>query len=393
MTLRTVAIALIAAAICVTNASAQHEIPSKRSEHPTLPLTSFYETPDTLTAAPPGTLIRSVRTNDYYLPQNIEVFRILYRSRDATGHDVASSGVVLLPDRNPPDGGWPVIAWAHGLTGVARGCAPSLVQNLGEGSLLSMYVNLGYVVIATDYTGLGTNFHNASVDTVSNAIDVIYSVPAAHKAVPQLAAKWIAMGAFEGGRAALEVAEQESNLRDPNYLGSVAISGVSDLRQVYLARSTDPGGILFLLYGIKTVFPQFRLEDTLTENGTALYRQIETSCKLPGISFSGDLLKPGWENNRFVQEFFARNMLGQKNAVAPLLVLSSDNDAAAPISATTAIVEMLCKSGDRVQFYRYSSPDPHALVGESVRDQIDWIQGRFAGHPAPSNCASPKPGP
>ena len=87
-----------------------------------------------------------------------------------------------------------MIAWAHDLTGVARQCAPSLARNLQHGTFLAMYVNMGYAVVATDYTGLGSNFGNAFADTPSNALDVIYSIPAARRALPQLGSRWIAMG-------------------------------------------------------------------------------------------------------------------------------------------------------------------------------------------------------
>ena len=105
----------------------------------------------------------------------------------------------LPSEKKPPAGGWPVIAWAHETTGVSRQCAPSLMRNVGHGPFLSMYVNLGYAIVATDYTGLGTNFRNAFMDAQSNATDVIGSVSAARAAVPQLGAKWIVVG--EGERA------------------------------------------------------------------------------------------------------------------------------------------------------------------------------------------------
>jgi len=35
--------------------------------------------------------------------------------------------------------------------------------------LLSMYVSLGYAVVASDYTGLGTDYRNAFRDIESNA--------------------------------------------------------------------------------------------------------------------------------------------------------------------------------------------------------------------------------
>ncbi|MFZ3212033.1 MAG: lipase family protein [Terriglobales bacterium] len=354
----------------------------------TLPLTKFYDTSTALPAGGPGTLIRSEHTHDYYFPRDITIFRILYHSRTANGEDAATSGVVLVPDRKPPKGGWPVIAWAHRLEGVARTCAPSLVQNLHEGSFLSMYVNLGYAVVATDYAGLGTNYRNAAIDIGSNAADVIYSIPAARAAVPRLGARWIAMGAFEGALVALEVAEKEADLRDPNYLGSIAISGIADVHQLYQRLAQGPTGQMpvLLAYGIKTVFPQFRIEDMLTEKGLALYRRMETSCSLETDSPSEEMLNPHWEQDKFVQQFFQRNTLGQKTAFGPLLVISSEGDSAVPISLTAEAVGRLCKRGDHVQFDRYQSPNPKAVIGDSVRDQIEWIQGRFAGRTAPSNC-------
>ena len=74
------------------------------------------------------------------------------------GKDVAVSAVVLIPDGKPPGGGWPVIAWAHEFRGTARQCAPSLMKNLGAGSILAMFANLGFAVVATDYAGFGRRF-------------------------------------------------------------------------------------------------------------------------------------------------------------------------------------------------------------------------------------------
>lgn len=70
---------------------------------------------------------------------------------------MATSGVVLVPAGAPPAGDWPVIAWAHGTSGVARMYAPSLMKDLtyGEEGLLPM-VRAGFAVVATDYHGLGT---------------------------------------------------------------------------------------------------------------------------------------------------------------------------------------------------------------------------------------------
>ncbi len=246
----------------------------------TLPLTKFYDTPNPLPPGKPGALIRSEPSDDYDLAADFLAVRILYHSRSASGGDVAASGVVLLPDKKPPAGGWPVIAWAHGFSAAARQCAPSLSRSLGYGPLLSMYVNLGYAVVATDYTGLGTNFRSAVMDVPSNAADVVYSIPAARAAVPQLSPKWVAMGSASGANVAIGVAEMEGGTRDPNYLGSIAISGVADLKATYAALAKEPSFrmLALLAYGIKTVYPDFALSDMLTSKAIPAYDQVSESC-------------------------------------------------------------------------------------------------------------------
>ena len=357
----------------------------------TFPLTKFYETPRPLPAGKPGELIRKEEFEEYDLPPGVLAFRILYHSRSAAGEDVATSGVVLYPDANPPSGGWPVIAWAHDLNGVARQCAPSLARNLQHGPFLSMYVNLGYAVVATDYTGLGTNFRSPFADIKSNAADIVHSIPAARAALPQLGSRWITVGTGEGGLAAVGVAELESEIRDQNYLGAIVISGVDDLQNRY--EHPEPISLLFLMYGVKTVYPQFEIKDVLTDKALAFYAHLEQSCgesaAQPQLSVS-EMLRPGWENNRFVKEYFNRNRPGQRRALGPLLVIASASNPAMPISNVSKVIARMCRQGDRVQFENYADADPGSVIGESVRDQINWIQGRFAGRPAPSNCSEPR---
>jgi hypothetical protein len=121
-----------------------------------LPRTAFYDTPS-LGKTKPGDLLRQAPFRGYAVPSGARAVRILYHSLNADGGDVATSGVVLIPAGRPPTGGWPVIAWAHGTSGVARMCAPSLQKDMeyGEEGLMPM-VRAGFAVVATDYHGLGT---------------------------------------------------------------------------------------------------------------------------------------------------------------------------------------------------------------------------------------------
>jgi hypothetical protein len=352
----------------------------------TFPLSHFYDTQNPLRPGKPGELIRKEDFDEYDLSANISATRILYHSRSAQGADVASSGVVLYPEGNPPAGGWPIIAWAHDLNGIARQCAPSLSRNLLHGPLLSMYVNLGYAVVATDYTGLGTAFPNSFSDMKSNASDVMNSILAAHAAVPQLGSPWIAIGTGDGSRVVIAVAEWEFQAKDPNYLGAIAMSGLEDLQERY--QRPDQSALLLLAYGVKTVFPPFNLRDILTDKGQAVLMKLEAACTEaqadPKLRDS-ELVKGDWRNNSAVQQYFARNQPGEKTAYRPILAIAGEPD---PGGATAKVIARMCGQGDQVQFERYEIADPGSVIGDSVRSQIAWMQDRFAGRPAPNNCGA-----
>jgi len=357
---------------------------------PALPLTDFYSTPDPLPPGKPGELIRSAPFYQYQLYYKISVVRILYHSRSAHGQDVAASAVVLLPDKISPPGGWPIIAWDHEFTGAARACAPSLVTNLNDGPVLSMYVGLGFAVVAADYAGLGTNFPHAALDMRSNALDVLYAIPAARAALSQLGTKWLAAGYAQGGLVAVGVAEAASEFATPDYLGAIAISGVANPGEVFprLARGDSYRTLLFLAKGISAVFPEFRPQDMLAAGAAAIYDGLGHACDASaGPPLSADrMLQPGWENNRYVQEFFARNAPGQKHSAAPFLIVSGDADPDVPSTLTATAVAQLCRQKDRVLFVEYPGLNASVALRNSVSEQVSWIHARFAGRPAPSNC-------
>jgi hypothetical protein len=351
---------------------------------PTLPLTGFYDTPHPLPPGKPGELIRSERTNQYSLPFELSALRILYHSRTANGEDVAVSGVVLIPDGKTPPDGWPVIAWAHDFRGAARQCAPSLMKNLGVGPLLAMYANLGYAVVATDYAGLGADSGKLVVDMRSNARDVIFSVAAARAAVKEIGPKWIAVGTFQGALAAVAVAESE--VRDPNYLGSAATSGLADAAEAYQRSAlNNPSRLVILATTLKTLSPGFQVSDLLKDGGLGAFRRATESCE-SDLGFHGDMLKAGWERNPLVRDFLSKNTPGQSAAYGSLLVISGETDPVIPGDMTAKAVARLCKQGDRVVFLKYANLDASGAVGASAAEQISWIKARFAGLTAPSNC-------
>ena len=103
----------------------------------------------------PGSIIR-VWPLEGGGPGGANAFRILYRSTNPAGEPIAVSGAIFIPPGSPPPGGRNVIAWAHPTSGVVEDCAPSLMPDLA-GMIwgLAGMMAQGYVVVATDYPGLG----------------------------------------------------------------------------------------------------------------------------------------------------------------------------------------------------------------------------------------------
>lgn len=388
-----ISVLLISTVCCTTILCAQTATTppraTKSEARRELPATSFYETTSPSPPGKPGTLIRSESFDDYDLSADMSAMRILYHSRTASGRDVAVSAVVLIPAGKPPAGGWPVIAWAHGFSGIARRCAPSLIRNILNGPFLSMYLSLGYAVVATDYAGLGTYSRYAALDAESNAEDVVNSIPAARQATPLLNSKWIAMGDSQGAMVAIKVAER-SDSSDTGFLGSVAISGVADPKDLYerMARQSSDCMLAVLAYGIKTAFPDFKPGDMLTSKGLTRFDQIESTCGAPGAAaISGaEMLTPDWEKNHSVQQFLSRNEVGKKPAQAPLLVIAAATDLVIPAFMTSRVVDQMCRQHDHVDYEEYPEVNTGSALGVSVRDQMNWIQARFAGRPETSNC-------
>lgn len=362
-----------------------------------LPLTDFYSTPPTLSTTKPGDLLRKEAFTGYSLPKGATAVRILYHSLDATGQDVATSGVVLIPAGAPPAKGWPVIAWAHGTSGVARLCAPSAMKDVyyGAEGLMPM-VAAGFAVVASDYHGLGTEGAHQYVNKVAQAHDVVYSIPAARAAVHSLGSKWVVDGHSQGGLAAWGVAEAEHDLKDPDYLGAVSVAGVAREVDFFSHLGSTPGVgfyLAFMAAGIHARYPEFNPHDLVSDGVLEHYADVTTKgCFYYGYAAyaatpSGTLLRPQWEKSVWIHRFFEGNAVANAPIGGPLFVVAGEADQTVPIAGVRAAVKQMCAAKQPVTFRSYPGLDHDPTMETSTPDQLEWIRARFAGKPATSNCA------
>lgn len=361
-----------------------------------LPLTAFYDAPKNLSASKPGALLRQEAGTGYKLPPGASAVRILYHSLDASGRDVATSGVVLIPAGKPPASGWPVIAWAHGTSGVSRLCGPSAMRDVyyGEEGLMPM-VAAGFAVVATDYHGLGTVGPHQYVNKIAQARDVIYSVPAARAAVPALDKRWVVDGHSQGGLAAWGVAEMQHQIKDPNYLGAVSVAGVVRGMEFFNHLGETPGVGFYLALmaaGIQASYPDFKPSSLVSDEVMAHYADVTTNgCYLYAYATyaavpGGKLLRPGWDKVPQVHRFFDELSPAKSPIGGPMLVIAGEADATVPIDGVRDAVKKMCAMKQPISFRSYPGADHDPAMVESTPYQFEWIRARFAGTPAVSSC-------
>ena len=365
----------------------------KRNE---MPPTGFYDQPVALEAGRAGALLARESVTGYALPPGTGATRILYQSLQG-GKDAVISGVVLTPAGTPPAGGWPVIAWAHGTSGMARQCAPSAMKDVYYGAKgLTDMLAAGFAIVATDYYGLGAPGAHPYMNKADHAEDIINALPAAQAAVPALGKKWVVSGHSQGGLAAWGVAEALRVKPDENYLGAVSIAAATHLGWFLDHPEATKGAGFYLgwhAYGVAQRYPgDFKPADMLSQTGQSHYKDItENGCLYyAALTYAGveapQMLKPEWRENGPVRKFFLENSAGETPIAGPILVIAGEGDNAVPVEATRDAVKKACALKPELEYRSFAGLDHLAAMTKTTSVQIDWIKDRFAGKAAPSNC-------
>ena len=210
---------------------------------------------------------------------------VLYRSVGARGKAVAVSGLVSVPKGKAPKGGFPVVSWAHGTTGIADKTAPTRLGGASEyirESLLEAWIKKGYAVVRTDYEGLGTPGVHPYLIGRSEGRSVLDIVRAARELDDDVSARLAISGHSQGGHAALFAAAlaprwtPELTLR-----GTAPFAPASQLdEQVPLVRALKSPGPLSVLVGligagIDAGEPQVELRTLLSPRALAVLPQAD----------------------------------------------------------------------------------------------------------------------
>jgi pimeloyl-ACP methyl ester carboxylesterase len=357
---------------------------------PDFELTPFYDADLSFATKSPGEILK---TEPIPAPDGAVAWRVMYVSRTWDDRLVPVTGIIVAP-QGASAKPRPILAWLHGTTGGARVAAPSLApnpaQNLVQRSetapidygvpYLTDFLAKGYVVVATDYYGLGgPGVHQYIVGSTAarNGLDIARAARNLKEtgAGPDL----LTFGWSQGGHAGMFIAEEQpAYAPEFNHRGLVAIApgttagvrfmniphayvlarGYASAYYVPLTGFTDEGRKLIDAAGDVSIVGVFR-----------------ESLKYKGPFFVGD-----W--NPAMKAALALNIPGNRKSPAPILVVHGEADDVAPPVGTKDLLARAVKNGDAIEVRWYPNEGHRSVIAAARLEILGWFDDRLEGRPS-----------
>lgn len=373
-----------------------------------------------------------------------QAWRIAYISSDLNDKKTISTGLVVAPTGAAPAGGRPIISWSHGTTGNAQNCGPSQVENpaqslnqyfLTNGNSwtdyglpsLEQFIKDGYVVVGTDYQGLGGGGRHQYAVAKTNGRDAINVARAAGSIKETGAGKKTVMigwsqgaGSTVGASSQAEYIAQKGTAFDGlEMLGFVAMS-VPDLA-MYAPATLDQAGATKMvndfatawsvdsfafahmsmnLWGTQAAYPdQLKLSDIFTDEGAKaldeiyLNKCVHVSTDTINFNYGTNyksLLRPQPQNTMaWAQAIIAGSVDNTAKPVAPVLILYGNKDTTLPPIMGEYYRKKVCALGGNVARVQLPGDQNHFTTPPvSEPFYLPWIKDRISGKPAADGCVA-----
>lgn len=348
----------------------------------------------------PGTVVASEPLpRRLWIPRTTrKAWRLTYVTTDSHDRRALSTGTVFVPRGTPPRGGWPVISWAHGLSGLGDDCAPSKVgpvMKKRDWSYLATWMREGYAVVASDYVGLGTPGLMPYMDGMATAHSVVDMVKAGRTFTAdrgpraRLARRWVTIGQSQGGGASIYTARYASELggRKLDFRGAVGTGTPAYIEDyvMLLGPHVPPltpalGAYLtYIVASLRDVHPELGIDEILTPKGRKYVAMAETMCE---AEFAEAMDGVG------VGEFFTsplallpdiyptlKDYMGMPESGfdTPFFIAHGAGDIDVPYAQTARYAELLTVTGEPVTFQTYAG-DHNSTMEMSLADTVPFVR-------------------
>jgi pimeloyl-ACP methyl ester carboxylesterase len=339
-------------------------------------------------ATPPGTVL-SVTTAT--LPPELAPLatgkRISYVTTDVYGTAITATGLVMTPKTGKVN---KTVVWAHGTTGLADKCTPSLYQNFfwpEARAAVAALLGKGFTVTAPDYPGLGTSQAHPYLIGGSEGRSIIDSVKAARYLDGALSTQYAVDGHSQGGQGALFAGELA-----PSYDGNLVLKGVSAIAPVSNADLFAPlipgtpgqGYLVMALFGLQTVDTTFSATSPLATPAKGRTAVLAAGCLNEILAAykpltADQLLVGGALSSSLVNELVHFVNPAQQPSSAPILLVQGTADEAVPYDITAgALLPELQAYSQPVQFVPVQGADHDGAVTATTALVANWIQSQFS---------------
>jgi len=360
---------------------------------------AFY-TPDGEVPGGPGVLLKS-EPFTRSVPEGSLAWRILYTTTGLGGAPSVASALVVVPQTPGPH---PVIAWTHGTTGVATGCAPSLLpEPFISGAMpdLNEALGAGWAVVATDYIGLGTATQHEYVVGEPAARAELDALRAARQLPDlELADETVVWGHSQGGHAALWTGGLASTYApELDIRGVVAMAPAANLPALLQSFASSSLSLLFgafVLTGYEAAYPDVKAADYVKPSARITVDEVSRRClvdpaTLVTVAQAGLSGGPVWTRDPSTGALGER---AEENIPllpipVPLLIAQGLADPLIVPSAQQAYVDELCSRGQALDYRTYPGRDHMGVVqGDSplLPQLMEWTTERFAGASPTPTC-------
>ncbi len=341
---------------------------------------------------------------------------LTYKMLGQSGQEVQATSLVFTPNTPPPVGGWPIVVWAHGTTGVADVCAPSKAA-LADSTkdLISKLLAAGYVVVAPDYEGLGTPGIHPFLNVKSEAFSITDAVVATRNYLSQrnllTSKKWVTVGHSQGGHAALGAAQYASRAQ-LEYKGTVAVAPASNLGFILIAGEQSVANATLdkkismyaqldtytalVTAGIRNTQPTFDYPQVFTPQISSIAQQAETICSGPlGQAFGAGMTQYVTERNgtldgytRTQPNFMAVPLVKtfldkdsqplQVKVTTPIIIYQGLADSTVPKVATDILISNATVVGTKINSYVTGNWDHGTAMSSNVDNIVGNVQSLLA---------------
>ncbi|RZI82373.1 MAG: alpha/beta fold hydrolase, partial [Microbacterium sp.] len=320
-----------------------------------------------------------------------------------------ASGLVVTPASG--GGNWPVIDWAHGTTGFAQQCAPSLLSEPFESGALFIapdVVDRGWAIVATDYLGLGTAGPHPYLIGVPSAHAVLDARRAAAQLEEaRLGEQTVVWGHSQGGGAALwSGALADAYAPELDLAGVVALAPASSPPALIGGVADVTGGSIFASFAIAAytaIYDDVTYREYVRPGLEPIVRTLAGRCLSEPGTVVSILTSLGLSAD---PEIFSTDPtsgpLGGRlsenippaTVSAPLLIGQGGADDLVTPTAQSAFVDGWCADGQSLDYTVYPGLGHLALVepgSPAIDDVFAWTAARFAGEPALTGCHRVEP--